>query len=78
MAFRRFLRETTPSLLAAACALFAVSLVADERWAGNHLLEDGSKFLGIVAWSTYFILASAAQLRDTRPARSGLSFPNGS
>ncbi len=49
VAFRRFLRETTPSLFAAACALFAVSLVVDERWAGNHLLEDGSKFLGIVA-----------------------------
>ncbi len=63
VAFRRFLRATTPWLFAAACALFAVSLVADERWAGHHLLEDGSKFLGIVAWSTYFLAAAAAELR---------------
>jgi len=70
VAFRSFLRTTDLPLLWAACALFAVSLLADRFWPGQHLLEDGAKFLGIVAWSTYFVGSAVGHLRSIGQAGS--------
>jgi len=44
-------------------ALFAASFGFDQFWPGNHLLEDGFKFFGIVTWASYFLMVSAAELK---------------
>ncbi len=49
-------------------ALFAASFGLDQVWSGNHLLEDGLKFLGIVTWTLYFVVLSAAELTGQLPS----------
>lgn len=63
LAFRREILASEYAVLATALALFAVSVAIDaalepwllslglDRWV--VLVEDGAKFLGIVAWSVY-------------------------
>ncbi len=56
--FHRLIFETDYILLVLAFALLGISFVADIipfRIRGQFLVEDGSKFLGIVAWLGYFL-----------------------
>jgi len=83
--FRRTLARSNYLLIVAACALFAVSLVQDlwpPAWLAiaksskRTLLEDGPKFVGIVAWSAYLIQTSLEIVRrwhgeDQRVERGG-------
>ena len=64
--FRRFVRESDWPLLALAVAFFAASVALDTLgdavgWK-NHLLEDGAKLFGIVAWSAYFVRIGVATI----------------
>jgi hypothetical protein len=73
--FRDDIRRTRWVLLAGAFMANALSLVADTLGHGSisdqaALLEDGPKFLGILAWATYF----TASTYDI--ARSALSSAN--
>ena len=63
--FRHFreIRRTHVHLLLAAGLGLAVSLFVDFKFSpapgqGWDLIEDGSKFLGILAWSTYFVVTT--------------------
>jgi len=58
------LRRTVVPLLAAAGALFAMSLAVDQGLTlpGGIFLEDTLKFFGIVAWSTWLVAASTTLL----------------
>ena len=56
--YQRFIRSASWSLLAIAFVCFATSIVVDAEVFtlpfGHHLVEDGSKWLGICAWCAYF------------------------
>jgi hypothetical protein len=76
---RRSLLSRFPLLLLAALFCFAVSVIADvfDRqlidWMGQWMLmiEDGSKFLGIGLWASYFIsLAHGTLLSNVKPKES--------
>jgi hypothetical protein len=82
VAFRSFLLRTDFSLLVVAGALFLVSVVVDALTSGQHLIEDGPKFVAIMTWAVYFggtgVAAARAALeqdgaplpRDGRAARA--------
>jgi hypothetical protein len=58
------LRRTRWHLLVMAGGAFAVSLVVDQLIAGPEsgariLVEDGAKFLGVLAWALYFVRTAA-------------------
>lgn len=59
--FRKYLRATPLVLPAVALVGFVVSIVVDlgdsARW-WEPLVEDGSKFLGILAWAVYAVQLS--------------------
>lgn len=61
--FRSFVLRTPFVLLLIAGGLFLVSALLDRYAPGLHLLEDGSKFVGIVTWTTYFVATGLACLR---------------
>jgi hypothetical protein len=56
--YRKLILSAPWSLLAIASVCFATSIVVDADWVvvryGHHLVEDGSKWLGICAWCAYF------------------------
>ena len=59
----REISRTHFHLLVAAAAGLAASLIVDSVYspapgAGWDLIEDGAKFLGILAWSTYFVVTT--------------------
>lgn len=59
----REIRRTHVHLLLAAGAGLALSFVIDAIYApvpgqGWNIIEDGAKFLGILAWSTYFVVTT--------------------
>jgi hypothetical protein len=59
--FHRFILQTEYLLLVLAFILLGISFTADImpfRIRGQFLVEDGSKFLGIVAWMGYFMRVS--------------------
>jgi len=60
--FRAFLRTQPAWLLGISVGLFAVSIAADKFLPGRHALEDGAKFVGIVAWAAFFALAAVPAL----------------
>lgn len=67
--YRRLILKTDYPLLLLSLLLFAASLGMDfvsdyVLLPGTFLLEDGPKFLGIVAWAAYFIRTSAFALRE--------------
>lgn len=65
--FRDRLRAGRASLLAIALVAFGVSIGVDLVWASpDVLLEDGAKFVGIVAWAVFH---TDAMLRLLEPAR---------
>ncbi len=76
-AFWRNLLGQRTMLFAIALAMFATSIVSDiflvdvhdaSRW--EWLLEDGSKFLGIAAWTTFYWCAAWDALHAARAAAS--------
>lgn len=59
----REIRRTHVHLLAAAALGLAASFVVDALYSpapgqGWNVIEDGAKFLGILAWSTYFVVTT--------------------
>ena len=65
IAFRKVMWRTDCSLLLLAMGFFAVSLLLDEfvthtgsPYRGAYFLEDGSKWLGIASWFSYFVRTS--------------------
>ena len=71
--FRRVILATEYAAFGAALAFFAVSVVCDAILAPwlkprlgpwESLLEDGAKFLGIVAWATYYVGVSYRFVRE--------------
>lgn len=59
----REIRRTHLYLLVAAAGGLAASFVVDSAYAplpgtGWNVIEDGAKFLGILAWSTYFVVTT--------------------
>ena len=72
LAFREFVRRTDWPILALAVVLLAVSVGSDRVFESNqqHLLEDGVKFLGIVAWTAYFTRTAYASVLDALPQRA--------
>ena len=76
--FRRVILASEWSVLFAALAFFALSMLVDafqERWSSpwRILFEDGFKLLGIVSWSSYLIrtcIRTAAPTRRSKIARS--------
>jgi hypothetical protein len=69
---RDFLRRHGVALFAVAVLLLASSVSTDQLLEEDApwLLEDGAKFLGIVAWSLYFGRAALAALAPSREASS--------
>ncbi|MFN8053441.1 MAG: hypothetical protein U0Q22_18515 [Acidimicrobiales bacterium] len=63
MSHLREIRRTHIHLLLAAGAGLAVSFFVDSRYApspgqGWNIIEDGAKFLGVLAWATYFVVTT--------------------
>ena len=54
--FRDFILRTEWRLLAIACVFLGASVGMDRVFESNqqHVIEDGTKFVGIVAWTAYF------------------------
>lgn len=70
---RRFLVPAPRALLLGlAVALFGLSIAFDVVAPGRHALEDGAKLLGIVAWTTLFVVAALEELSrpEHPPARA--------
>ena len=71
--FRTMILSTYYLLFILSCLFFAISLaidIPDIPFYGQHLIEDGCKWLGIVSWATYFISLCVHYLRrelDTAP-----------
>ena len=63
LAFRRRILAGEFVPLAAALALFGVSVALDVVLPAWELLEDGAKLLGIGCWSAYFVTTAARDLR---------------
>ncbi|HEX2095166.1 MAG TPA: hypothetical protein VHG28_22400 [Longimicrobiaceae bacterium] len=65
--FRDAILRAEPALLALALGCFAVSVLADARFAvatrETLLLEDGAKLLGIATWLAYFTRVGSAVVR---------------
>jgi hypothetical protein len=63
--FRSFVRRSDWPLLALAVALLGCSVVLDRAFVEHqrHVFEDGAKFLGIVAWTLYFVRTTHARVR---------------
>lgn len=72
--WRKLIFRTEYVLLALSLAFFSASLVFDNyRPTRSALVEDGSKFVGLVAWLVYFFLTVTAELRadsDAPPSDS--------
>jgi len=72
--FRRIILETKFGFLVLAMVLFAFSIFTDSIIVsfllrtlgddGEHLLEDGSKWLGIASWCSYYVYTSYQFLVD--------------
>lgn len=64
VAFRGFLVQSGLAVLPLlAGALFGLSTAGDRLFPGHHLIEDGSKFLGICTLTAFFLVTCLAQLR---------------
>jgi hypothetical protein len=62
---RNFVRRHGAFLLPFAILLFAASQTYDLFWDLRDLLiEDGTKFLGVVSWAAFFIRASLVELAE--------------
>ena len=61
--FRDALLRHAWILLPFGAAFFIVAAVLDQAWEGHHAFEDGSKFLGIVTLTAFFVDMSVAHLR---------------
>ncbi len=68
LAFRSFFVRTSFVLPMIAAALFVASAALDRYFAGHHLLEDGSKFLGLVTWTVYLVGTGLACLGERNRA----------
>lgn len=60
---RTEIRRTHTHLLVAAAAGMAMSYAVDAIWAplpgdAMNVVEDGAKFLGVLAWATYFVVTA--------------------
>ena len=73
---QREIRRTRSMVLGAALVALATSILVDatspESW--SVVWEDGAKFLGILAWATYFVITAADVLRsifEDRPVPTG-------
>ncbi|MBW4639281.1 MAG: hypothetical protein KME05_13790 [Gloeocapsa sp. UFS-A4-WI-NPMV-4B04] len=72
--FRRIIQSTEFIVLVLAFAFFGFSVSIDsslisipKSWIGNkdiYFIEDGSKFLGIISWFTYFIRTCLIQIEQ--------------
>jgi hypothetical protein len=79
--FRQFHHAMETPLLLAALALFGISVAVDladidDIWWGV-LLEDGSKFIGIITWATYHVRSACGALLAARP-RLSITYREGS
>jgi len=74
--FRRNILATDFLILVLALGLFGFSAgidvvaLATDEFHGVHLLEDGFKFLGIVAWTTYLVNTSLNLATEVRTANA--------
>ena len=72
--WRREVLRTRWLILAAALLGSTGSVLVDSLWSSTRatalLAEDGAKFLGIVAWATYFVTTAADITRSTIRAAS--------
>jgi hypothetical protein len=70
--FRDFLRAHGIWLLPLACALLAVSAAVDTSLEENapFIVEDGTKLLGIVTWSSFFVAAAVSELRSLTASKA--------
>lgn len=63
--FRRFIFRTDCTALVVALVAFATSILLDiiePPYLNPYFFEDGAKFVGLVAWLTYFVKAGGQQL----------------
>ena len=69
------LRETPIMILATVVALFGFSVLVDmidAGGAGQYLLEDGPKLLGLMGWATFLALTALRAIdRATDPPAGG-------
>src|SRR5687767_581277 len=61
--FHAHLRGFAWPLLVVAAGLFSISILVDLFYPGHHLLEDGSKFIGIVTMTCFFVDMALIELR---------------
>jgi hypothetical protein len=66
--FRDFILRTEWRLLAIACSFLGTSVVLDRVFEDNqqHVVEDGTKFVGIVAWTAYFAHTAYRRALDSQ------------
>jgi len=71
--FRAVIRRTDAVLLYLALAMFGFSVVTDQMPVvyARHVMEDGSKLVGIFAWLAYFARTASALQRHDRGAAAG-------
>jgi hypothetical protein len=69
--FRDFVRRTPWPLLGFAGLMLGTSVGLDRVFESHqrHLFEDGAKFVGIVAWTAYFVRTSFASALEAVAAR---------
>ena len=77
--FRDFVRRSDWPLLALSAVMLGTSVGFDRVFESNqqHLFEDGAKFVGIVAWSAYFVRTAFAAALDAvaREVEAGPAAP---
>lgn len=64
MKFYRIILRTRFILLGIALLLFSASIMVDVVPGGTHLIEDGTKFAGIVSWTCYFSWVCGVQCKS--------------
>jgi hypothetical protein len=63
VAYRRLLLAGPAGALVLAAGLIGLSTAIDVVAPGNHLIEDGIKFIGIASWATWLVLTALPTLR---------------
>lgn len=68
---RLFVLRSSYPLLLVSGALFLVSIACDRWLPDHHLIEDGTKFLGIATWATWLMATGIVALRTLGRGNSG-------
>ena len=67
--FRSRLAVSPPLFLVAAAAFLGASLMTDFVGVSVPLVDDGAKFLGIVSWTAWLVIAAARSLQGVERAQ---------